>query len=149
LLLFMNPMRIVLDTDVLVAALRSKSGASRRVLVDALQRRFTLLLSVPLAFEYEAVLTRDSHMQAAGLSLADISVLLDAVVAVAEPVRLRYLWRPALRDPDDDMVLETAVNGRADVLATFNLRDFGSVGSQFGLHVCRPADALIKLEARS
>jgi predicted nucleic acid-binding protein len=68
------------------------------------------------------------------------------LAAVAEPVRLTFNWRPALRDPDDDMVLEAAANGRADAIVTFNLRDFADVAPRFGIAVLRPADALRKLE---
>jgi predicted nucleic acid-binding protein len=75
--------RCVLDTDVMVAAIRSNTGASRHLLVAGLQRRLTLLISVPLVAEYEAVMTRPDHRLAAHLSLADMTVLLDAVVAVA------------------------------------------------------------------
>jgi putative PIN family toxin of toxin-antitoxin system len=141
--------RLVLDTDVMVAAIRGDAGASRRLLLAVLQRTCTLLLSVPLIIEYQAVLTRTEHLIAAGLSEEDIGVLLDAVVRVAEPVRLAFLWRPALRDPDDEMVLEVAVNGRADRLVTFNHGDFGTVGARFGIVVCSPGDAVKALEGRS
>jgi len=77
-----------------------------------------------VARQYEAVMTQAEHLRASGLSTMDIGVLLDALAAVAEPVRLIYLWRPALADVDDDMVLEAAVNARADAIVTFNLRDF-------------------------
>lgn len=115
----------------MVAAVRSGTGASRELLVAGLQRRLTLVASVPLMIEYQAVLTRQDHLEAASLTAADVGTLLDAVAAVADAVRLAFLWRPALRDPDDDMVLETAVNGRADAVITFNRRDFGetAVGS--------------------
>ena len=89
-------MRLVSDTSVLVAAIRSNQGRSNRLLAAALQRRCTLLASVPLMLEYEAVLTRPEHLQAAGLTAAEIGVLLDAIAAVAEPVRLTFLWRPLL-----------------------------------------------------
>ncbi|WP_322778887.1 PIN domain-containing protein [Frankia sp. Cas4] len=72
----------------------------------------------------------------------DVATLLDAVVAVTEHVRLAFLWRPTLRDPDDDMVLETAVNGHAEWIVTFNRRDFGTVTEQFEIGVCTPAAAL-------
>lgn len=103
----------MLDTDVPVAAVRSDRGASRVLVEGALRQRYQMLVSVPLMLECEAVLTRPEHLDASGLCGEDIGVLLDAVARVAEPIRLAFLWRPALPDPDDDMVLETAVNGRA------------------------------------
>src|ERR1700687_4511009 len=102
-------MRLVLDTDVVVAAMRSDRGASRQLLLAALDRRITLLASVPLMLEYEAVLTRPEHLKAIGLGAEEVNVVLDAWAAVIEPVRLRFLWRPRLRDPADEMVLATAV----------------------------------------
>jgi len=101
----------VLDSTVLVAALRSDQGASRQLVVAALGRKFTLLLSVPLIIEYESVLTRQEHLDAAGLRAADVAVILDSLVAVAEPIRFSFLWRPTLPDPADDMVLEFAARG--------------------------------------
>lgn len=142
-------MRLVLDTSVLVAAIRSDAGASRRLLVAGLERRLTLLASVPLMIEYQAVMTRPEHLAASGLSAADVDGLLDAVAAVAEPVRLAFLWRPAVRDPDDDMVLETAVNGRAGSLVTFNIRDFTGVAERFGVAVLSPGEAMRGLEAET
>jgi putative PIN family toxin of toxin-antitoxin system len=144
-------MRLVLDTAAMVAAIRSDRGASRWLLRSALERRrgLTLLVSVPLLIEYEAVMTRAEHLKAAGISVPDVEALLDAVAAVAEPVRLAYLWRPSLRDADDDMVLETAVNGRADWIITFNLRDFGPAAEQFGIAVLSPGEATKRLEQRS
>lgn len=139
-------MRLVLDTDVMVAAIRSSTGASRRLLVAALRRECELLVSVPLIIEYQAILTRPEHLVASGLSERDVIELLDAVVLVAEPVRLAFLWRPAVRDPDDDMVLEVAVNGRADRLVTFNRRDFELCGTRFGFIVCSPGEAVKALE---
>jgi predicted nucleic acid-binding protein len=93
-----------------------EAGASRRLLVAALERRFKLLASVPLMVEYQAVMTRAEHLTASRLSVGDVSVLLDAVATVCTPVRLAFLWRPTLRDPDDDMVLEAAVNGQAHAI---------------------------------
>jgi predicted nucleic acid-binding protein len=143
--------RLVLDTAAMVAAIRSDAGASRWLLRAALNRRprVTLLVSVPLLFEYEAVMTRIEHLKAARLSAADVGVLLDAVAAVAEPVRLAFLWRPVLPDIDDDMVLEAAVNGRADAIVTFNRRDFGAAAEQFGIPVLLPGEAIERLEKRS
>jgi putative PIN family toxin of toxin-antitoxin system len=137
-------MRIVLDTSVMVAALRSDRGASRQLLVSALARRYALLVSVPLMMEYQAVLVRSEHLEAARLLAADVDRILSAVARVLEPVRLAYLWRPVLRDPNDEMVLETAVNGMADCLCTLNIGDF-EPARQFGIPVLSPAEAWRKL----
>jgi predicted nucleic acid-binding protein len=102
-----------------------------------------------LLIEYEAVMTRAEHLGASGLSAMDVGVLLDALAAVAEPVRLTYLWRPALADVDDDMVLEAAVDGRADAIVTFNLRDFVLPAAQFGIAVMTSGEAMKRLEKRS
>jgi predicted nucleic acid-binding protein len=98
---------------VVVAGTRSDQGASFRWLLAALERRVTLLLSVPLCLEYESVLTRPVHLEAAGASRAEMIRFIDALVAIAVPVEIRFLWRPDLRDPDDARVLEVAVNGGA------------------------------------
>jgi len=139
-------MRLILDTATMVAAIRSGAGASRRLLVAGLEKRLTLLVSVPLMIEYEAVMTRSGHLDAAQLSVEDVNVLLDAVAAVAEPVRLAFLWRPAVRDPDDDMVLEAAVNGQANAIVTFNVRDFHDAMKKFGIKVLTPGEAVQLLE---
>jgi putative PIN family toxin of toxin-antitoxin system len=141
-------MRWVLDTAAMVAAIRSNRGASNRLLTAALERRFTLLVSTPMLIEYEAVMTRTDHLSASGLTADEVGVILDAVAAAAEPVRLAFLWRPAVRDPDDDMVLETAANGRADAIVTFNKRDFATVAERFGVRVLSPGEALKLLEIR-
>jgi len=135
----------VLDTDVLVAALRSKHGASRQLLLGALNGEFELLLSVPLILEYEAVLTRPEHLVASGLRQNEVERVLDDVAAVAIPVRLSFRWRPQLPDADDDMVLETAVNGGANAIVTFNQRDFGQAVRSFHCAVISPAEALERL----
>jgi putative PIN family toxin of toxin-antitoxin system len=134
--------RLVLDTDVLVAALRSDKGASRQLVVLALDRKIELLVSVPLMVEYEAVLTRPAHLTASGLSAAEVNEILDGMAGVITPVRLRFLWRPKLNDPADEMVLETAVNGGADSLVTFNIRHLAVAAREFGIRVIRPPDAL-------
>lgn len=130
-------MRLVFDTDVMVAALRSAAGASRRLLLAAVDGRITQLVSPVLMFEYEAVLKRPDHLRAAGADEADVDVILDQVAATAERVELHYLWRPQLAD---EMVLETAINGRADLLVTFNVRHFQPAAGRFGLEAVRPAD---------
>ncbi|HEY7837570.1 MAG TPA: putative toxin-antitoxin system toxin component, PIN family [Terriglobales bacterium] len=134
-------MRAVLDTDVMVAALRSGLGASRQLLLAALDRRFVMLASVALMLEYEAVLTRPEHLAAAGISADDANTVLDALAGVVEPVRLTFLWRPRLKDPADEMVLETAVNGVADCLVTFNLKHLGQAARTFGIRAVNPGEA--------
>jgi len=143
------PVRLVLDTAVMVAAIRSDTGASRRLLLAALRQRVTLLVSVPLLIEYQAVMTRTEHLTASGLSAEEVGTSLDAVAFVAERVRLTFLWRPSLRDADDDMVLEAAVNGQADAIVTFNHRDFAPATKQFGIEVLSPGVALRHLERAS
>jgi putative PIN family toxin of toxin-antitoxin system len=134
-----------LDTDVIVAGMRSPGGASAAILRQARQGRVTLLVSVSLAMEYEAICSEAEHRLAAGLSEREVEIFLDAIVAMAEPVKTHFLWRPQLRDPGDEMVLEAAVNGQADLLVTFNVRDFGPVPSRFGIEVMIPRDALERI----
>ena len=140
-------MKVVLDTDVVVAAMRSPRGASAAILRAARQGRVMLLVSMPLALEYEAVCSRAEHRLAAGLSDREVKVFLTTVVALAEPVTTHFLWRPQLRDPGDEMVLEAAINGRADALVTFNARDFGSVPAQFGVEILLPREAMGRIKS--
>jgi len=128
-----------------VAGMRSPGGASAEILRKARRGRVTLLVSVPLAVEYEAICSEAEHRLAAGLSEREVEIFLDAVVAMAEPVTTHFLWRPQLRDPGDEMVLEAAVNGQADLLVTFNVRDFGTVPSRFGIEMMIPRDALERI----
>jgi putative PIN family toxin of toxin-antitoxin system len=138
--------RLVLDTDAVVAAMRSPVGASSAIIQAARQGNVTLLLSVPLAIEYEAICRKSEHRMAAGLSQRQVDVFLDGVIAMAEPVETHFLWRPQLRDPNDEMVLAAAVNGRADALVTFNLRDFGHVPKRFGVDALLPREAIARIK---
>lgn len=137
-------MRIVLDTGVIVAAMRSPKGASARLLTLVRQGSCTLLASVALALEYEAVCKRKEHRQAAGLSLREAEQFTDALIAMAEPVNCYFAWRPQAPDPGDEMVLEAAINGRAAILTTFNTKDF-RIAPSFGIEVLLPRDALRRL----
>lgn len=138
-------MRLVLDTDVIVAAIRSPTGASAELLRLARQGRVTLAVSVPLFLEYEAQCTDSEHLSAARLTAPQARQFLDALAVICEPVVAHYLWRPQLRDPGDEMVLEAAINGRADALVTFNQRDFGVAPARFGIALLLPAQALKRL----
>jgi putative PIN family toxin of toxin-antitoxin system len=137
--------RLVLDTDAVVAAMRSPTGASAAIVRAVRQKQATLLLSVPLAIEYEAVCRRSEHRVEAGLSDRQVEIFLNAIIAMGEPVATHFLWRPQLRDPNDEMVLEAAVNGRADAVVTFNVRDYGDAASQFGVEVLLPREAMARI----
>jgi len=102
--------------------------------------------NVALALEYEATCELPEHQLAAGLTAAQVSLFVDAVIAMVEPVEPHYLWRPQLRDPDDELVLEAAVNGRAEAIITFNKRDFGSAPARFGVELLSPAEAIRRIQ---
>lgn len=127
-----------MDTDVVVAGLRSAQGASRQLLLAALDRRMSVLASVPLFLEYEAVLMRPEQLAETGLSIEEANVFLATLAATIEPVVFRFLWKPQLKDPGDEMVLETAVNGQADRIATFNVRHLREAAGSFGISAARP-----------
>jgi len=82
-----------------------------------------------------------------GLSPAQVVIFVDAVIAMAEPVETHFLWRPQLRDPGDEIVLEAAVSGRANAIVTFNRKDYGDIPVRFGLEVIAPADALRRINS--
>jgi putative PIN family toxin of toxin-antitoxin system len=139
-------MLLVLDTDVIVAALRSPSGASAALFRAALEHRVALLANVALVLEYEAVCRRPAHALELGLDASDLDLFLDGLAALVEPVPSHYVWRPQLRDPGDEMVLEAAVNGGANAIVTFNQRDFGVVPPRFGIELLLPREALRRLQ---
>jgi putative PIN family toxin of toxin-antitoxin system len=132
--------RAVLDTNVLIAASRSRQGASFALLRALRERRFIALASVPLLLEYEAVLKRPEQLQASGRTLAMTEAFLDALCRYVAPVHLHYLWRPQTRDAADEMVLETALNGRADALVTLNIADFDAAARRFRLPLMTPGE---------
>ena len=125
--------------------MRSPSGASAAILRAVRDGQATLLLTVTLALEYEAVCSEAEHRLASGLSEREVDVFVTAVIALAQPVETHFLWRPQLRNPGDEMVLEAAVNGRADALVTFNGRDFGSAPSHFGVEQLRPGETIRRI----
>jgi predicted nucleic acid-binding protein len=103
-------------------------------------------MSVPLAMEYEGVCRRTEHRLDAGLSAGEVGIFLDGIVAMGEPVPVHFLWRPQLRDPNDEMVLEAAVNGRADAIVAFNMRDFGAAPARFGVELLLPRQAIGRIK---
>ena len=140
-------MRIVIDTNVVIAASRSRQGASNALLVATLGGQGQWLCSVPLFLEYEEVLLRADFLLDTGHSKAGIAAFLSGIASVIEPVDLHFLWRPQLRDPKDEMVLETAANGRADLLVTHNVRDFRGAEPLFEFEVVTPAEALRRIRS--
>ena len=140
--------RVVLDTNVLVAALRSASGASRQLLLALRNGRFSAIVSVPLFVEYEATLKRAELLKATHLSLKEIDAVLDIAAACCEQTAIHFSWRPQLRDPKDEMVLETALNSRADALVTFNRADFEPACMKLGVELLSPSQFLEKLEEK-
>ena len=139
-------MNVLIDTSTIIAAVRSPRGASAAILRLVLMDQLRMVCSVPLFLEYEAVLLRPEHMQVAGATMRDITNLLDVLAGKLVPVEIQYLWRPQLRDADDDMVLEAAVNGQANSIITFNLRDFLPHAHSFGIAVKTPGEFLKGLE---
>ena len=97
--------------------------------------------------EYEAVCSRPEHLRNANLNRKQVQTFLDVIADLVEPVQMHFLWRPQLRDPDDEMVLETAINGQATAILTFNVRHFLDAPDRFGLMVLRPGDALRRIRS--
>ncbi len=139
-------MRVVLDTSIIVAALRSRSGASNALLRSVAMQELTPLITTALFLEYEDVLLRPEQRLVHKLDSDDVVKFLAAFASSSEPVDVRYQWRPQLADANDEMVLEAAVNGRADALVTHNLKDFTLAARKFGLRVLRPAGVLAELK---
>lgn len=137
--------RVVLDTDVIVAAMRSPEGASSALLKVAANKQVLLLASVTLAIEYQAVCTRAEHILAAGIKANEAWEFVQTVISLTEPVITHFLWRPQLNDPNDEMVLEAAVNGGANALITFNKRHFGTIPSKFGIETLTPGEIIRRI----
>jgi putative PIN family toxin of toxin-antitoxin system len=140
-------LKIVLDTSVVVAGLRTRLGAGNAVLGLVAERRVRLLATPPLFLEYEDVLKRAEHRLAHGLAPAEIDEFLAELAALVEPVEVHFQWRPQTRDPNDEMVLEAAINGEADALVTDNVADFAEAAERFEISVLRPAELLRKVKA--
>jgi putative PIN family toxin of toxin-antitoxin system len=144
-------MRLVLDTDVMLSALRSPRGASRLLVLAAWEGAVVSLASVAMILEYEAVLKRPEHLAAMGLTAGDVDAFLDHWSGLVEPVAAHFSWRPTLRDANDEIFVQAAVNGAADMIVTFNLSDYRPADdrqSSLGIEVGRPGDVLRKMKWR-
>ena len=129
---------MVLDTNVLVAAFRSSLGASYKLLQTLESRVWRPVISPALAFEYEAVLKRGASET--DLTLGDIDDFVEYLCSRSRLVQIYFHWRPALRDPNDDRILEVAVRTGSPVV-TFNTRDFAGA-ERFGVKVMGPKELL-------
>jgi putative PIN family toxin of toxin-antitoxin system len=139
----MRPLQIVLDTNVIVSALRSRRGASFRLLsLVGQSNEFEINLSVPLVLEYEDVALREAP--GLGLSASDVGALVDYLCSAARRRQIFFLWRPFLRDPKDDMVLEVAVEANCSFIVTYNKRDFTGA-DRFGLEVVTAREFLQRI----
>jgi putative PIN family toxin of toxin-antitoxin system len=134
--------KVVLDSSVLVAGLRSRRGASFELLRLLRQGRFEVAVSVPLVLEYEAVLTR--HADELGLAREEAIGIVDYFCAVGHHQEVRFLWRPTLSDPRDEFILELAVAAQAAAIVTHNARHFEGA-DRFGVKVLTPATFLRSL----
>lgn len=138
-------MRVVLDTNVLVAALRSPKGASRQLLRYLAARRLEAYASVAMMLEYEAVLKRPEQLAAFGLTVSEIDTFLDGLALLLRPVTPFFIWRPVLRDPADEQILEATINSPTNIIVTFNRKDFRAAERPFGLELLLPRDALKRM----
>ncbi len=135
-------MRLVLDTSILVAAFRSRTGASRLLLESVARGEIRLVASSALFLEYEAVLTRAEQVASHGVSPENVERFLIAMATFTDHVRIHYRYRPQLQDANDEMVLEAAINGRAEAVVTHNVKDFLPAAKRFGIAVLTPGSIL-------
>ena len=140
-------MIVVFDTSVIVASLRSRHGASFQLLqmIREGENKFTLVLSVPLFLEDEAVLKRPEQLVISHLTTQDIDNILAMLAKRGLAIRIPFLWRHQLNDCKDEMVLETAINGQAKAIITFNRKDFLVATLQFGINVLSPSQFYTQL----
>ena len=139
-------LKIVLDTSVVVAGLRTRLGAGNAVLRLIAAKKVRLLATPPLFLEYEDVLKRPEHRLVHGLSVDEIDEFLSELAALIEPVDVHFQWRPQTRDPNDEMVLEAAINGQADAVVTYNVSDFAEAQERFGVLVMTPSDLMNRVK---
>jgi predicted nucleic acid-binding protein len=136
---------MVLDTNVLVAGVRSSIGASNPLVIAGFQVRFRWCCSVPLFNEYEDMLPRADVLPDASIKRKDIGRMLDAVAQTVEPEGVHVHWRPQLTNPADEMIPEAAINAQASVV-THNRKDFAGVPARFDVEVLTPVDALRRMK---
>ena len=134
--------RVVIDTSVFISALRSRRGASYRLLMLVDGTRFEIALSVPLVVEYEDAAKRMS--ETTGLGPEEVDDVIDYLCSVAHLQEIHFLWRPVLRDVGDDHVLELAVEAACRIIVTHNIRDFTGA-ERFGIEAVTPGEFLRRI----
>ncbi|MGF1601810.1 MAG: putative toxin-antitoxin system toxin component, PIN family [Thermosynechococcaceae cyanobacterium] len=138
--------QVVLDTNILIAGLRSRRGSAFQILQLVGTGCFDIHLSVPLVLEYREVLLRE--LPNLYITADDIETVLEFHCSIATRHRIFFLWRPFLSDPEDDMVLELAVKAGCDSVVTYNVRDFIGI-ERFGLQTISPSKFLQSLGEQS
>jgi len=139
-----NLPKLLIDTNILVAATRNRQGPSFALMQLVRSEKVTMCCSPALFLEYEEVLKRPDQLAASGLLASDIDAILSELAGKIAPVKTHYQWKPQLRDPADEMVLEAAVNAQAQAIVTYNLRDFGPA-KLFGIPVLNPEQTFKQL----
>jgi len=134
-------MKIVIDTNVLVAALRYRRGASFKLVSVLPSDKFAIAISVPLVFEYEDALKR---LESSAITEQDIGDFIDFLCEICHHQEIFFLWRPFLPDPSDDHVLEVAVAAGCDTIVTYNKRDFRGI-EHFGIRIFDPRELLSEI----
>jgi predicted nucleic acid-binding protein len=140
----MITLRMILDTDIIMAAIRSTKGASAEIVRRVLRGEMHIELTVAMALEYEAVVMREEHLRAGELTAAEAMNVIDALAALATPIEIHFRWRPQLRNADDEMILEAAINAHDRTIVTFNRRDFVGAAERFGVALASPREILEK-----
>jgi putative PIN family toxin of toxin-antitoxin system len=139
---------VVLDTSVLITGLRSSSGAAAEILRLVLLRKLTILMDYKLACEYRDVALRVEHLIVSGKTQEEVTLLLDMLEAIAEPILVVDRHSPLSEDANDDMVLEVAINGSADAILTNNAKHFREAAIRFQLQLLKPAELLKEFRIR-
>ncbi|MBU1667159.1 putative toxin-antitoxin system toxin component, PIN family [bacterium] len=143
-------MKIVMDTDVFLSSLFSKQGASHRLVTWIVKQyknsnKQYNVISNTQVIEFLAVLTRDKNLKRANLNKDDVETFIDGICLISFHQKINFLWRPFLRDKDDDMVLEVAFNAKADYIVTHNIKDFEGVEDKFEIKVLTPKEFLLTI----
>jgi len=144
-------MKIVIDTNVFLSSLFSKNGASHKLVLWIVNKyknsnKKYNVISNTLVTEYEDVLTRDKNIEKfKNFSIDEVEEFIDGICLISNHQKINFLWRPFLRDSNDDMVLEVAFNGKADYIVTHNIKDFKGVKENFNIEIVTPKEFLLKI----